>query len=116
MRTLVYSAKQNKSCKIPQSWLNKIHTKSSSYAKMLSQLVSAYDNDHALAGRSLISLSKRETEVFTYLNLGMTRKEIASSCYISHSTVNSIIKNIYDKLGATNAADAVRIAKEMGFI
>jgi len=116
MRTLVYSAKQKKSCKIPQSWLSKIHTRSSSYAKMLSQLVSAYEADNAVDGRSLISLSKRETEVFSYLNRGMTRKEIASSCYISHSTVNSILKNIYDKLGATNAADAVRIAKESGFV
>ena len=112
MRTLINSAKQNKNCSIPRSWLDKIYTKSSSYAKMLSKIQSAYEAAHTAENRNQISLSKRESEVLTYLNNGMTRKEIAVNCYISLSTVNSILKNVYDKLGAFNAADAVRIAKE----
>ena len=116
MRTLIHSAKLNKSCTIPRAWLDKIYTKSSSYAKMLSQLVSAYETGHAMDERNLINLSKRESEVLSHLYGGMTRKEIAASCYISLSTVNTILKNIYDKLGAVNAADAIRIAKEKGLI
>ena len=116
MRTLIYSARQKKDCSIPGEWLDRIHTKSSSYAKMLSQLVSAYDAAHVTGAGNQISLSKRETEVLTYLNRGMTRKEMAATCYVSLSTVNSILKNIYDKLGASNALEALRIAKERDFI
>ena len=116
MRTLAYSARQNKDCHIPGEWLDKIHTKSSSYAKMLSQLASAYDKAHTTVSSSQSSLSKRESEVLSNLYRGMTRKEIAANCYLSLSTINSILKNIYDKLGAVNAADALRIAKEKGFI
>ena len=116
MRTLIYSAKQNKECHIPCEWLDKIHTKSSSYAKMLSQLVSAYDAAHAADARNQLSLSKRESEVLMHLSRGMTRKEMAVNCYLSLSTINSILKNIYDKLGAVNAADALRIAKEKNLI
>ena len=112
MRTLIHSARQNESCAIPKEWLNKIYTKSSSYAKMLAQLISAYDAANAEKDQDRINLSKRESEVLAYLNMGMTRKEIAASCYVSLSTVNSVLKNIYNKLGAVNAADAVRIAKE----
>ena len=116
MRTLIYSARQNKDCHIPGEWLDRIHTKSSSYAKMQTQLVSAYEAAHAVSAGNLISLSKRESEVLAYLNRGMTRKEIAATCYISLSTVNSILKNIYDKLGASNALEALRIAQEKNFI
>ncbi|MCL1816454.1 MAG: LuxR C-terminal-related transcriptional regulator [Clostridiales bacterium] len=114
MRTLLYAAKQNKNCPIPSAWLDKIHTKSSSYAKMLAQIVSACHKVHETKNISKFNLSKREEEVLAYLCQGMTRKEISASCYISLSTVNSIFKNIYDKLGAVNAAQAVRIAKEQG--
>ena len=116
MRTLIHAARQNGKCMIPRSWLDMIYTRSSSYAKMLSQIVSAYEAAHAMDSRYLIALSKRESEVLAYLRNGMTRKEIAATCYVSHSTVNSILKSIYDKLGAANAADAVRIAAEKNFL
>ena len=116
MRTLIYSAKQNKNCKIPGDWLDRIHTKSSSYAKMLSQLVSAYDKAHAADSKDQTILSKRESEVLAYLDRGMTRKEIAATCYVSLSTVNSILKSIYDKLGASNALEALRSAKDKDII
>jgi LuxR family maltose regulon positive regulatory protein len=116
MRTLIHFAKLNCSCNIPVGWLDNIYTKSSSYAKMLTQLVSAYDAAHKMDNKSKISLSKRETEVLIHLCRGMTRKEIAANCYISISTANSILKNLYNKLGAVNAADAIRTAKEKGLI
>lgn len=47
-----------------------------------------------------------------YLSRGLTRDELAESCFISLSTVNSIIRSIYNKLDASNIADAVRLAKK----
>ena len=116
MRTLIHAARLNENCTVPIEWLDKIYTKSSSYAKMLSQVVSSHNAAHENDDSGNISLSKRESEVFTYLYQGMTRKEIASNCFLSLSTVNSVLKNVYDKLGASNAADAIRIAKENGVV
>jgi len=112
MRTLIYSAKQNKNCKIPKEWLDKIHTKSSTYAKQLSRIISAYNTAHSLENGNQPKLSKRESEVLAYLYHGMTRDEIAAACFLSVRTVSSVLKSIYNKLGAFNAADAVRIAKK----
>jgi LuxR family maltose regulon positive regulatory protein len=116
MRTLINFTRQNSNCIIPGSWLDQIYTKSSSYAKMLLQLVSAYDAAHKMDNKNQINLSKRESEVLMYLCRGMTRKEISANCYISLSTANSVLKNLYNKLGAVNAADAIRTAKEKGLI
>jgi len=116
MRTLIHSIRQDKSCKIPKIWLDRIYTKSSSYAKMLSQLVSKYDTLYLLEDENRFSFSKRETELLSYLFKGMTRKEMASSSYLSLSTINSNLRSIYNKLGASNAVEAVRIAKENSLI
>jgi len=116
MRTLMHAARQNKSCTIPGDWLDEIYTKSSTYAKMLSQLVSAHNAADRESNKNQISLSKRETEILTHLCSGMTRKEMTTASYISLSTVNSILKNIYDKLGAANAVEAVRIANEKNLV
>jgi len=112
MRTLIRAARRSDDCKAPKEWLNHIYTKSSAYAKQISHIVSRYDQEHALENKNQISLSGREKEVLAHLYRGLTRAEIASSCYLSVSTVNSVIKNIYDKLGASNNTDAIRIAKE----
>jgi len=112
MRTLIHAARKNESCKIPKVWLDKIYTKSSTYAKQLAQVISAYNNVHAIKNTGSPGLSKRESEVLEYLGRGLTREEIAESCYLAVGTVNDILNNIYNKLGAINAADAIRIAKE----
>ena len=116
MRALIHAARQNSGCTIPREWLDKIYTKSSSYAKMLSSLVSQYNAAHETERAGPVSLSKREFETLVCLFKGMTRKEMAAAHYLSLSTINSVLKNIYDKLGAANAAEAVRIAKEKNLV
>jgi len=116
MRTLIHAARLNENCPIPQDWLDRIYTKSSSYAKMLSQLTAEYTAVHDDATSKQFKLSKRELEVLEHLCRGMTRKEIAATCYLSLSTVNSVLKSVYNKLGAFNAADAARIAREQNLV
>jgi LuxR family maltose regulon positive regulatory protein len=41
---------------------------------------------------------------------GLTREEIARNLSISVNTVKSAVRSVYNKLGAVNRADAVRIA------
>lgn len=116
MRTLIHAARRNDACKIPKVWLDKIYTKSSTYAKQLTQVVSAYNKIHEAESLGRAELSKRESEVLEYLARGLTREEIAESCYLAVGTVNDILNNIYSKLGAINAADAIRIAKEKNLL
>ncbi len=45
------------------------------------------------------NLTKRETEILLLLIEGLSYKEIASHSFISMATINTHIRNVYDKLG-----------------
>ncbi len=59
------------------------------------------------------SLTKRELEVLKLLNLGMSRKEIATELSISQNTVKSHVANCYTKLGVDNKLDAFHAARRL---
>ena len=61
------------------------------------------------------ALSEREREVLRHLMNGMTNKEIARQLSLQEITVKVHVRNIYRKIGATNRAQAVKIAMESGF-
>ena len=50
------------------------------------------------------NLTKREHEILELLIQGLSYKEIASKCFISPETMNSHIKNIYQKLNVHSRA------------
>lgn len=54
-----------------------------------------------------IDLSNREKEILTLLVKGKSYKMIAADCFISFDTVNSHIKNIYEKLHVHSKSEAV---------
>ncbi|MDR1157189.1 MAG: LuxR C-terminal-related transcriptional regulator [Oscillospiraceae bacterium] len=112
MRTLTGAALEDTSCHLSRPWLENIHRKSSAYAKKLTLFVKAYVREDA----EPVRLSPREREVLSSLAQGLTRAEIAAALYLSDNTVKGIIKSIYNKLGAVNRADAVRIAADMRLI
>ncbi|WP_338243723.1 response regulator transcription factor [Aurantiacibacter hainanensis] len=77
---------------------------------------------HAEARRRLIearlrigALSKREREVLDWLAEGCSNKAIARNLKISPRTVEIHRANMMDKLGASHAADAVRLRLEAAF-
>ena len=53
------------------------------------------------------NLSEREREVLNALVQGMTKKEISETMFISYHTVDSHIRNIYDKLHVNSKSAAV---------
>jgi LuxR family maltose regulon positive regulatory protein len=108
MRTLVNAALRDGATAIPRDKLERIRNNAYAYAKKLFTVTEQY--------RSPVSLSPRELDVLTGLSQGLTREEIAGASRISLNTVKSVIRNIYNKLGALNLADAVRIAAASGIL
>lgn len=56
--------------------------------------------------------SGREVEILELFTKGYTYKSIAETLFISHSTVNFHIQNIYSKLDVNNKSDALIKLKE----
>jgi LuxR family maltose regulon positive regulatory protein len=114
MRTLAGAAlKEEKTGRIPENWLERVRRNASAYAKKLYSAAGQFRSSEKKPG-ALTALSTREIEVLDGLSRGLTREEIANSLSISVNTVKSVIRSIYNKLGAVNRADAVRIAAQSG--
>jgi DNA-binding NarL/FixJ family response regulator len=58
------------------------------------------------------SLTPREIQVLEVLSVGGSYREVAAHLQITLGTVQSHVKKVYEKLGATSKAEAVRIALE----
>lgn len=59
-------------------------------------------------------LSHRELEILTLLGEGLVKKEIAERLGISYPTVDSHVRNIYEKLNVRNAPSAISTAHRLG--
>lgn len=110
MRTLAKAAMKTESCTIPNQWLEMISTKSSSYAKRVSKIASEYRTSNHLKNDIRSDFTVRELALLTDLSHGLSREEIASDLDLSINTVKHMLQNVFDKLGAENTIDAVRIA------
>jgi LuxR family maltose regulon positive regulatory protein len=110
MRTLAEAALKEPDTPLPREWLEKIRRQSSSYAKRLFSAAEYFRVQRPGRQEPAVPLSRREMEVLTGLSRGLTREEIAEDRDISINTVKSAIKSVYNKLGAVNRADAIRIA------
>ena len=61
-------------------------------------------------------LTGREQEVLTLLADGLSAGEIGGRLHLSESTVKSHLAHIYQKLGATNRAQALVTAMRTGLL
>jgi LuxR family maltose regulon positive regulatory protein len=62
---------------------------------------------------SVEQLSRSELRVLRYLPTNLTRREIAGELLVSLNTVDTHIRRIYAKLGATDRTAAVERAREL---
>jgi DNA-binding NarL/FixJ family response regulator len=63
-----------------------------------------------VGSRAVFRLTDREYQVLEQLCSGAPYREAAAYLGIAESTVHTHVKRVYEKLGATNKAEAVRIA------
>jgi len=77
-------------------------------------LAAALTRRHEASGR--LRLSQREAEVLWLLRDGMSVPSISRRMYISQSTAKTYVARLYDKLGASNRAQALMTAVRQGLI
>jgi LuxR family maltose regulon positive regulatory protein len=116
MRNLAGAMLKEKNPLPGRDWLNKINREASSYAKKLFIVAEHNRAPKGDTGGEASLLSRREIEVLKGLSEGLTREEIAGVSSISINTVKSAVRSIFNKLGAVNRADAVRIAEEKNIL
>jgi DNA-binding NarL/FixJ family response regulator len=78
------------------------------------QVLQAVNTEQAL--NPDVGLSDREMDVLECLAQGMTTAQIAEELYISENTVKTHVRHILDKLDASNRAEAVSKAIQLGVI
>lgn len=68
------------------------------------------------AAAQVMPLSPREREVLALLARGQSVPAIAGTMFVSLSTAKTYVSRLYDKLGATNRANAIMTALRLGLI
>ena len=68
------------------------------------------------ANLKMTGISKREYEVLELVASGMSNQEIASSLFVSDSTVKTHVSNVLAKLEAGRRTEAIAKAREMRII
>jgi DNA-binding NarL/FixJ family response regulator len=61
-------------------------------------------------------LSRREQQVLDLLRQGLSVPAMAGTMFVSTSTVKTYVSRLYDKLGASNRAQALMAALDLGLI
>jgi LuxR family maltose regulon positive regulatory protein len=113
---LYAAALKSRRCSIPREWLTRIFRGASAYTKKLDAAAENFRDEQSKEKAPVVFLPRRELSVLVGLSRGLTRQELAKEANISINTVKSVIKSVYNKLGAVNSADAVRIATSMGLL
>ncbi|MDO8705903.1 MAG: LuxR C-terminal-related transcriptional regulator [Sulfuricaulis sp.] len=62
------------------------------------------------------ALTPRELEILSWVSNGLTNDAIASSLFVSETTVRAHLRNVSAKLGASNRTQAVGIARRLGLL
>jgi DNA-binding NarL/FixJ family response regulator len=75
--------------------------------RIIPALSRAYEDDSSLTG---VMLTAREMEILVWLKEGKSSAEIGSQLGVSEDTVKFHLKNVYQKLNATNRSHAVAVA------
>jgi two-component system, NarL family, response regulator len=93
--------------------------------ELVTAIWSAHAGTRVLPGRvgaklaqraALPTLTQRECELLGLLANGHANKELAIANGVTTNTIKTQLRSIFDKLGASNRLEAVRIATERGLL
>jgi len=93
---------------------NKIKKASRQLVNIKNNMLYLFNDSMNFKGKSV--LSTREIEVLGLVSKGFASKEIAEKLFISVNTVNNHRQKILEKINASNTAEAVTYARNLGFL
>jgi LuxR family maltose regulon positive regulatory protein len=96
--------------------LTALPTPGTAHAALITDILDAVHGGapgHTTAPEPADQLSPSELRVLRYLPTNLTRPEIAGQLSVSLNTINTHIRRIYSKLGATDRSSAVRRGREL---
>lgn len=73
-------------------------------------------DDVAATNSELEDLTPRERQVVTMIARGYKYREVAAELGISQKTLETHMKNVFDKLGVASRSEVTRLAFETGFV
>jgi len=101
----------------PREIIEAIHNLAKGGAPMSPKIARAVINEfQTKAIEDAYLLTPREKEIIRGLEKGLTYKALAAQLCISHHTIHTHIKHIYEKLHATSRRDALIKARRRGII
>ena len=116
MYRIIQNARRQEQYEFSPQWLDFISRESLAFSKRAEKVHAEYNKQNLLKRNADNPLSKREKEVLQSAARGLTMEEIAAEQYVSINTVKTTLRNIYNKLSASNKAEAVAIAIENDYI
>ena len=63
-----------------------------------------------------LEITDREYEVLTLISQGLSNKEIASSLFLTESTIKTHVSNLLVKLNAKRRTQAIQVAKSLNIL
>ncbi|QQO08748.1 helix-turn-helix transcriptional regulator [Breznakiella homolactica] len=116
MLPLISLAREQREYAFDRQWLDHIDEQAGAFARRAAAVRASYRKQSTVKTGRPNPLTRREEEILRDLSRGLTREEIAVVYSISVNTVKSFIRTIYNKLDASNRAEAVSIAILNGYI
>jgi DNA-binding NarL/FixJ family response regulator len=102
-------------CASPQELTSAVgHSAVAAGSFIAAGLVKALAARHRATSRPL--LSERETEVLRLFQQGRSIPEVSAALFVSMSTAKTYVGRLYEKLGATNRAQALMSAVRLGLL
>ena len=116
MSVLLDAARRQRTYAFAPAWLDVVGARTAFFIKRSAALRGVYRKQNPAREAKNNPLTRREMEILRALSHGLTREEIAVERFISVNTVKTFIRSIYQKLDATNRAEAVSIAISQGYL
>jgi DNA-binding CsgD family transcriptional regulator len=98
---------------IPRKWLQTLRRDASAHEKKRSLVAAQYSGPETAVSPDF---SQHELAILNSFSKGFTSEAIAADMNISVKMVQSVVRSIYAKLGASNRAGAIRTATERGLL
>lgn len=86
------------------------------YSESIPEIIMSALSEASTEVETTVKLTDRETEILKLLVKGLNGPQIAKQLFVSEATVASHRRNLHSKLGVSNIAQLIDVARKKGFV